>query len=488
MELRSYQRRVLDDIHGEIRRGKRSILAVCPTGSGKTVMASFLANDFSSAGDDVWFLCHRGFLIEQTARTFDKKGLQYGKLIASQRRTVSFPVMIASVDTLKARLDQFGPPRIMVWDEAHHCLAGGWLKIMRDWADAQRDVIHIGLTATPERLDGRGLGEVFQTMVIGPTVAELMEKGSLSKYRAFAPSLLDTSNLHRGADGDYDMKEVEEMMRQSMIMGDIVSTYQNYARGMRMVYFAPSVAYSEDLAAQFNVNGVRARHIDGTTPEKDRVAAAVAFAAGELDVLTNCMLFGEGFDLGACAGRDDVTIEGVGLVRPTASLALHFQMVGRALRPKPKPALILDHAGNLHRHGLPDREIDWTLDSKRKRSSSGQGPSLVKTCQGCGASVSPTCEQCPHCGYAFEAKVRDGPIHVNDVLLEISEEQRAAMNRKKARDRLSRCVTKQDFVNLAMELGYKPYWGVLKWREAQDKVEAQAAAYLRDYNPRQAAE
>jgi DNA repair protein RadD len=476
MELRDYQAELIANVRAAIRGGHRNVLAVLPTGGGKTVIASALADATSKRGQGIIFVCHRDFLVHQTALTFTKAGLDFGFVTAKQKMQ-DRPILIASIDTLKNRLDQLDVPQVMVWDEAHHLRAAGWMKV-HAWTG---DNINIGLTATPERLDGKGLNPPFTTMVLGPDTAQLMEWGMLSQFRAFAPTSPDMSDVRTVA-GEYSQSDLEKAIRESVIMGDVVGTYQDKATGRRAVYFCPSIAYSKDLAAAFRAAGIPALHIDGDTPSKDRIAAAVDFADGRLDVLTNCALFGEGYDLAAQAGRD-VTIDCVGLVRPTQSLTLHRQQIGRGLRPKDYPCIILDHAGNIEKHGLPNDHIEWSLDGRPKEARKAES----KMCKQC-FCINPVTEKvCIDCGQPLTEKRGPREIEVDEgvALQEIDYDAHKA-KRERMRQEEEACASYLDYAALAEQRGYKKAWAGMAWQRrkardqaAQERVENQAAAYRR---------
>ena len=188
-----------------------------------------------------------------------------------------------------------------------------------------------------------------------------MRAGGLARYRAFAPAITVDLRGVRTRGGDFAAEAVAAAMDQPLITGDIVAHYQRLATGKQAIIFAVTVRHSEHLATAFKAAGIAAAHVDGTTPKNERRQAVAAFAAGRLRVLSNVELFGEGFDVPG--------VEAVVLARPTQSLALHLQQVGRALRPAPgkEHALILDHAGNLARHGLPDAPRVWSLDAQPRR-------------------------------------------------------------------------------------------------------------------------
>jgi DNA repair protein RadD len=474
IKLRDYQAELIANIRSDIRAGHRNVLAVLPTGGGKTVIASALADATSKRGQGIFFICHRDFLVHQTALTFENAGLDFG-FVTAGRKMLDRSIMICSIDTLKNRLEKLDVPQVIVWDEAHHLRAAGWMRV-HGWTGEN---INIGLTATPERLDGKGLNPPFTTMVLGPTTAQLMAWGMLSQYRAFAPSAPDLSQVRTIA-GEYSQADLEKAMRESVIMGDVVGTYQEKAPGRRAVYFCPDIAYSQDLAAAFRKAGINALHIDGETPSAQRVQAAVDFAENRLDVLTNCALFGEGYDLAAQAQRD-VTIDCVGLVRPTQSLTLHRQQIGRGLRPKDYPCIILDHAGNIDRHGLPDDDIEWSLEGRPKEARKV----TTKMCPVCSCMNPAHEKRCIECGSVLAQPTgpRGGPEVVEDIQLKEVDYDAHREKRRRQLEEESRCQNLEDFINLGKQRGYKSQWAYIAWQRAKSKVEAQAAAYMRDYQP-----
>ena len=462
--LRAYQRKLVDDLRTAYREDENPCL-VLPTGGGKTIIAAGLAQSSQDKNRKVWFCCHKDFLLEQTSLAFRDMSVPHGYLAAG-RPIGMMPTMIVSIPTLHRRLHKMGDerPDVMVWDECHHMASKTW-KMIWEWAGP--DCFHIGLTATPERLDGRGLrpefpgAPGFERMILGPTTGELMEWGNLCQYKAFAPSHPDLKNVGMVA-GEYNQRELKRAVRKSVITGDVVEHYTKIAPGRRAIYFCVGVSYSQDLAADFRKAGIPAEHIDGRHTLEQRMAAAQRFARGETLVLTNCALFSEGYDLSAQAGMD-VTVEVVGLVRPTKSMALHIQQMGRGMRPKPYPAMIIDHSGNIAEHGLPDTDRDWTLSGRVRRPANS---SNVKTCPKCYAVISKTASVCPHCGHQFivDSPGKDALAHIAGTLNEIDTLD--YNTRKKSWSAIvGACTTLQDFQKAAKLLHYKSGWAFYAYKE-----------------------
>lgn len=385
--LHPYQATAIAGLHAAMRTHRRVLLQL-PTGAGKTVVAATIVKRALAKEKQVALLVHRDELLSQASRTLREEGIPHGLIVAGQPDPVE-PIVVASVQTLVRRLDHLPTPDLILIDEAHHAVAGMWERVLKAWPDAYV----VGLTATPERQDGRGLSDVFQVMIIGPQTADLIAAGYLSPYRAFAPSMPDLSGV-RTAKGDFDQTGLAAVYDRPCIIGDIVAHYQRLASGKGAILFASGIEQSRHLAAAFNEAGIAAAHVDGGTPKEERKAIIGRFAAGEVKVLCNVDLFGEGFDVPA--------VEAVILARPTQSLALHLQQIGRALRAAPgkEEAIILDHAGNLERHGLPDEKRTWRLNAGRRETNPRRPGTAARRCPECSAVHRPA-TTCPACGWQY---------------------------------------------------------------------------------------
>lgn len=320
----------------------------------------------------------------------------------------------------------------------HHVTAGSWSKIFKAYAKS----FHVGLTATPQRLDGAGLRPPFMEMVNGPSMSKLIEEGFLVPYKLYAPSQISVSGVHTQM-GDFQKAELARVADRPAITGDAIKHYQRLAAGKRAVVFCVSVEHSKHVVGQFNQAGIVAAHVDGETPVEERDMAIRRFRDGEIKVLSNVELFGEGFDLPAL----EVAI----LLRPTQSLGLYLQQVGRALRPSPgkQYAIILDHAGNCERHGLPDEDREWSLDGRDVRRGAGGGIS-VKVCPRCFAAQAPGSEKCKYCGKEFEVAGRS--IEEREgTLVEVDP---AVLRRQKAIAQ-GRCETVEELIAEGKRRGYK---------------------------------
>lgn len=438
-KLRQYQTDIVDTVRSMMQSGVRSILIQAPTGSGKTCLTAFMLQTAAAKGMDSWFVVHRRELIQQSSETFDDVGIRHGIISSGFQGDARHPIQICSVQTLARRYFNLRKPKLIVWDEAHHVAAASWSKIFKAYPDAY----HIGLTATPERLDGTGLGRWFQEMVLGPSVSSLIKSGWLSKYRLFAPSTIDLTGV-RTRMGDFAKRDLAEAVHKSSITGDVVKHYRKFTPGKRALMFCVSVRHSQEVVNEFRIAGIRAEHVDGDSLPAYRDSAMRRFRSGETSVLSNCDLFGEGVDVPA--------IEAIGLLRPTQSLGLYLQQVGRGLRPfeGKDEAIIMDHVGNAARHGLPDDERDWSLTSKKRTSKSDESVAAVKICPACYAAQSPGPPQCKHCGHEFEVQARE----IDQVDGELVEVDPAEMRRRRQREQRG-AMTQEDLLALAKRRGYK---------------------------------
>jgi len=401
IDLRPYQEEIIAEARRRMRAGERSILIQSPTGSGKTALTVRMLAGAAARGMASWFVVHRRELIDQSLRAFALEGVEVD-VVAATHDSVPWTgagIKVCSVQTLIHRHRRLPPPKLIVYDEAHHCAAGTWQKISAAYPKAYR----IGLTATPERLDGKGLSDWFESMIEGPRVADLIAEGYLSPYRLFVPpqGRIDVEGLHTRM-GDYALDELATAADRPSITGCAVEHYQRLVPGRRAIVFAVSIKHSMHIVEQFRGAGIRAEHIDGKMANHQRGKAILDFADGETQVLSNCDLVGEGFDVPA--------LEAAILLRPTQSTTLYLQQVGRALRPATgkQCAVILDHAGNCFRHGLPDAVRPWTLQGRdRKQRKADADAVVVTTCPHCFAAMPPGLLKCPHCGVVLKRGGRE---------------------------------------------------------------------------------
>jgi len=456
LPLRDYQQADLDRLRAAYRQGHKAVLYQAPTGSGKTVLFSHVVEGAAARSVPTAVIVHRQELLDQCSRALHSLGLDHGIVAAGRHASPMHNVLVCSAQTLVRRIGQpqFRRLRLLVLDEAHHATAGTWRKII----DACPEARLLGVTATPLRLDGRGLREVFDHLVTGPTVGDLIQRGYLSDYRVYAPpSTLDLTGIRKQG-GDYAKGELAARVDKPRIIGDSVQHYRRLCDGQPAIAFCASVKHAEHTAEQFRAHGYRAESIDGTLSPQVRRARIEALGRGELNVLTSCEIVSEGTDIPIVAAAI--------LLRPTQSLGLCLQQVGRVLRPAPGKdyALILDHVGNVARHGFPDDEREWSLDGLP--AGKVKDPvETVRTCAGCFAAFRPIMRVCPYCGEEYQPKVREIEQADGD-LAEITPEQREFM-RRQARQQVGRAQTLEDLIALGKERGYQPGWAHHVWRARQ---------------------
>jgi superfamily II DNA or RNA helicase len=397
--LRDFQDDLIGRARQRLREGVRRLLIQLATGGGKTVIAAFIIGGVRARGLRVWFVVHRKELIRQTSATFTSVGIPHGFIAADMTPNPFELVQLCGVQTLAARLDDgnLAPPDVIIWDEAHHATAGTWADVAAKFPNA----IGIGLSATPQRLDGAGLRAHFDVMEQGPSTAELIRRGFLSPYRYFAPGEPDLVGVRRGG-GDFNRGDLGALLDKPQLVGDVVEHYLRLCPGEQGIVFAVNREHSRHLADAFRAHGVAAAHVDGSMTSRERDRFDAAFRAGDVTVGCNVELFGEGYDVPG--------IGYVGVARPTTSLSWHRQMLGRGLRTAPGKtvAVLADHAGNAIRGlGLPDDDVEWSLDGKVKGAARGPSDSLpIHTCPTCYQVTASAVRVCPGCGHEFATVAR----------------------------------------------------------------------------------
>lgn len=450
VDLRDYQGDILWRVSLAMQLGYRRILIVLPTGGGKTKMAAAMIQSAVAQALTAQFLVHRKELIRQTSRSFADESVQHGFIASGWAMDTAAQVTLAGVQTLVNRLDIVLPPRLVIIDEAHHATAASWGRILATYGT---DSFIVGLTATPQRLDGRGLDQHFDIMIEGPTVAELIEWKYLSPFDYYAPAIPDTTGLKMQM-GDFEAKGASELVDKPNLIGDVAEHYLRHARGEQGIVFASSIAHSKRLADVFRGEGVRAVHVDGTMDD-ERDKAMAAFEAREIDVLMNVDLFDEGVDVPG--------IVYLGIHRLTKSLVKHRQQCGRVLRTireRPdKVAIMCDHAGNALRGlGLPDDDVEWSLKGQTKapKSAGGSDDSIpIHQCKACFLVLPSTVRVCTRCGTEFEVQVRGGPREIEGKLTKL---ERAEMQKRKRAIEVAEeraCRSYAELVELGKSRGYK---------------------------------
>lgn len=381
-QLRPYQQTFVEEIFDCILQGYQSIMPVLATGGGKSVCFRWLARRLVEMGFNVLLVVHKEELLEQGIEHMKKAGLFPGVIRDGHPPTFGSPVQVTTVVTMYNRLEKINwKPDIVIYDEAHHLHSDTitWKGIKEHYPKAY----HVGFTATPVLTSGKGYEEVFDVMVKGPSVAELIEWGFLSPYKLFGSLPIDVSNVRVSRDGDFNLEDLEAAADKPKLVADFLVMWQKHAPGKKTVVFAVSPKHSRHIVEQYNELGMQlygrpiAAHIDGNTDPNERrnIIKRFGLPADEPDsllIVSNYGIITEGFDI--------PDIECVQLARPTQSLALWLQMVGRGLRISPGKefCIILDHAGNTLRHGYPDVKHEWGLRATRKATSP------IIQCDSCG--------------------------------------------------------------------------------------------------------
>lgn len=463
LRLRDYQTDLVAKIRDSYKQSNKAVMAVLPTGGGKTVVFSHIAASVASRGKRVVVLVHRVELLRQTSAALTKSDVAHGLINPKFTPDYSKAVQVASVQTLVNRLTKLPTPDLIIVDECHHANAGSWRKIIAAYPNA----LVLGVTATPVRGDGTGLGVqsggIFEDLVEGPQVPWLIEQGHLVRPVIYAP--LERLSLKgvKVVRGDYDQKELAKRVDKPKITGDVVDHYRRLCPGTPAVVFCVSVAHAQHVADEFRAAGFRAYPVDGSMEDDVRKRILGGLGNGSVDVVCSCDLISEGTDIPAigCAI----------LLRPTQSTGLYIQQVGRALRPceGKERAIILDHVGNVITHGLPEEHREWSLDGEVKKNK-GKGEKAekkvqVRQCMSCFAMHEPA-PVCPLCGHVYEIdqpKVEDGELQ------QLTAEQMLSIRRQKNSE-VGQAKTLQELEAIGKARGYKPGWARFQWEAKQRKI------------------
>ncbi|EEP6704931.1 DEAD/DEAH box helicase [Listeria monocytogenes] len=398
-------------------------------GSGKSVILAEIIRRTTENKNHVLFLVHRKELIDQIQNTLEVSWVDMKH------------VTLGMVQTIVRRLDHTPQPELIVIDESHHILANSYKKIIEYFHEARV----IGFTATPVRINGGGLGDINDMLIEKVNVKWLIENQFLAPYKYFAPEIVQTETLDIKRTGEFDMTGLDDQFNKRMIWGDVIKHYQKLADGQQAILYASSLYQSQKMAASFEQVGITAAHIDGKTPKAERDHIIQQFRNGEIKVLCNLDLIGEGFDVPDCST--------VIMLRPTQSLSLYIQQSMRGMRYRPeKTSIIIDHVGNVSRFGLPDMERTWTLEPK-KGSNSKKAEAPVKICPDCFMTVLSSNKQCEHCGHEFKVEVK--PIQVDEAA-ELQEITEAVF--KVNYSSPNECKNMKELYEYAKEHNYKKGW------------------------------
>ncbi len=438
--LRPYQIQAIDLLRASISKHKRSILCV-PTGGGKTTIVSAMIASAISKGKRILFLAHRSELLSQATERLKSFGLNPGLIQGKNSRVHPF-LNVASVQTLRNRTNRILPPDIIFVDECHLSMANSYRKIF----DAYPNAFVVGMTATPTRLDGKPLGDVYSDIVAPISIDLLTNQSFLVPVRKFvAKEKVDLSGVHMVA-GDYNSAELFQKYDKANLYAGVVDNYNKFANGRQFIIFCVNVAHSKKTAELFRQNGISCEHLDGESTEAERNTTISQFRAGLIQGISNVALFTEGFDV--------PNVSCVILNRATKSLALYLQMIGRGLRPNQNKTdcVILDHGDNVVTHGWYSHEHEWSLTGKKKKNK--QDAFSVRLCDNCEAMMPINQNICPNCGYARPQKERTQNIIQESEMIEITKTLIPQHLKGKPWGRMNEAELKE----LAQIKGYKPGW------------------------------
>ena len=426
--LRDYQQELYRGTVEAFKQGFRRPLVVAPCGAGKSYL---FAEMIRRTRGDALVLTHRQELKAQHEALLQELGIHNAR--------------VAMVLTEANRLGQYPKPALIVTDEAHLSRSNSWMKVLDYY-----NTYTVGFTATPVRLDGKPLGDIYDELVTGVSVRWLIDNHRLAPYEYYAPTFVETDGL-RVLAGDYVVKDLEQLMTERAIYGDVIKSYQRFAPGERSIVYCVSVKHARETADAFNSAGIRAEFLSAGTPPGRRQQIMDDFRRGEFTVLCNVGIISEGVSI------DEVSC--CMLLRPTESLALYWQQGMRCMRYQPgKIAKIIDFVGNYTRNPLPDADVHWSLtESMRKKPKiNSEGDFHIRTCEKC-YKVFKTAPVCPYCGAEYALKPREIKAHKDIELARITAEEaaRAEQERKKARIEQGRAQTFEELLAIGRAKGYK---------------------------------
>lgn len=446
-QLRDYQIELVEGVKESILNNNKKILVQSAAGSGKTVTMAKIAKGATDKGNKVLFVVHRREIVSQAKATFYNNGVN---------PELSY---IGMVQTVTNRLDRLKEPDIIFVDEAHHSLAKTYKRIFEYFNNSYV----LGFTATPVRTNGAGLGEVYEDLIIGKSVQWLVDNKRLAPFEYYSVDLTNHDKLKLSSTRDFTYQSITDALGKT-IFGDVIDTYEKVAKGEKTIVYTHTVEASKDVADAFNAAGHKAKQVDGTTNKEERKQAMQDFRDGKINILTNAELYGEGVDIPDCTT--------VILLRPTMSLSLHIQQSMRPMRYQPnKTAKIIDHVGNVYRHGLPTTEHEWTLEAreKKKNNSGNKNTIPLKECTNCFGVVESKEKICPLCGHEFEVEVNE--LETVDTKLKRIDELSFKTDYEKikwASKKVSELETIEDYVKYAEAKGYKKSW--IKFQHPQLKA------------------
>lgn len=457
MQLRPRQVKAYADLQTAYREGFKSPILRASTGFGKSHSAVDIMRNAAARGKRVWFSAHLDLLLRDASKRLTKYGVPHAWICAGFPMALKHQVQVVSVETLRRRIEKIPPqyyPDLLIIDEGHI----GVDRTM--WIQQQLEVKHsLILTATPILLNGDGLGKIADTIIETGQTSELIDEGLLCKIRYFAPTRIDTSQLHVRM-GEYKSDEVEEIVTRRSLIGDVVKYYREKAHGRPAVAFCHSLKHAAEVSEVFATAGYRTMVVSGDSDDRERQAAIDGLANGTIDVVMNCQLW--------IAGVDCPAISCVILLTPTKSLPRFLQSVGRGLRLNDlfEDLIVIDHANNFEEHGSPTDDREWHLAYGDDRIAKPKDPDEVpiKRCPKCFAMERSTARMCSICGHEFEPEGRV----IEVVEGELEEIDLEAIRKEKKMEEW-KCRSFEDFVALGAARGHKPGWAEHRWKAKMAK-------------------
>jgi DNA repair protein RadD len=463
-DLRAYQHDCFIRLRHCYASSHRAPLLCLPTAGGKTVVFAAISYSARRKGKKILVCVHRRELLKQAVAKLAWAGLTCGIITPGVPPDYDQQVQVGSIQTLVRRLNKLPDFDLIIFDEAHHCRAAQWEKLIK----AQPKAFLLGVTATPARLDGKGLGKsaggCFDALVTGPEVKELTDQGFLSPAHCFVPAGRLNLRSVKTVAGDYDRRGLEQVV-DAKIIGDAVASYRRHADHQPCIAYCISIKHAQATAQEFRDAGYRSVAVSGKTPIAKRDAAIAGLADGSVEVLCSCDLISEGLDV--------PILGAVILLRPTKSLVLHKQQVGRGLRPGPgKVLVILDHVSNCFTHGLPDSVVAWSLDGVEKKN-----PAPTWRCPECGCLNEMSVWECVQCGTERPGGKPGNPRTVTTAagdLAELTPEMVARLKSTNYYSFLSKPRTEAELRAFAEARNYKSGW---VYHQLQDQQRARQSAH-----------
>lgn len=441
--LRDYQQTLYDKATESFRKGNRRVLITAPCGAGKSYLFLYMCLRTIKNNKKVLVLVHRKELAEQHRALFREFNIPMEN------------IRVALFYSEANRLGKHDNPDLIIADEAHN-LPNTLKRVLNYY-----NCFVIGLSATPCRLTGEPMGNVYEDLIVGIGVKELIAKKCLAPYKYYSVQVADVSKL-RIQHGDYVTSDAEKMLMQNAVYGDVIKSYKQFAEGKKTIVYCASIKHSQEVAEKFRQAGYKAAHMDSNTPKAEREKIMADFRSGEIQIICNVLLIVEGISVNDC--------ECCILLRPTLSTTIFIQSAMRCMRyAEGKTAVIIDCVGNYLKLGMPDDEREWslTVPIKKRKEFNDDGTLSIRQCENCFKCFK-TAPKCPFCGYEYQIKGRELKAVKEVELKQIQavEREEKEKQKKQARMEVGRCQTIEDLQKIARERGYKQAW---VWQMARIK-------------------